>query len=140
MLKVEPAETLVRHGDTVLGTHKLQRSMRSLCGVMRGIQGHYPPEMSLAEDQHAVSELGAGGQHEPLGVAVRSRTLRRDLDHLDTHIREHRIERGRELPRTVADEEPAPHGALAEVHDEVAGLLRGPRPVRVCGDAQDVCR
>jgi len=42
-------------------------------------------------------------------------------------------------PWTVADEEPEPHGALAEVHDEVAKLLGGPRAVGVCGDAR-MCR
>ena len=31
-----------------------------------------------------------------------------------------------------------PAGALAEVHEQVAGLLSGPRPGGVGGDAQDV--
>ena len=35
-------------------------------------------------------------------------------------------------------EEPKPGGMVAEVHDEVADLLRCPRPVGICGDAQDV--
>ena len=43
---------------------------------------------------------------------------------------------GRELTGAVADEEPEPGGTFAEVHDEVAGLLRGPRPVWVLGDAE----
>ena len=40
----------------------------------------------------------------------------------------------------VADQEPELGGALAEVHHEVAGLLGGPGPVGVRGDAQDVQR
>ena len=50
----------------------------------------------------------------------------------------HRVERGRELAGAVADEEPEPRGVLAEVHDEVAGLLGGPGPVGMRGHAQDV--
>ena len=94
--------------------------------------------MSLSEDQHAVGELGADGQHEAFGVAVRARTPRRDLDHLDARIREHRVERARVLSGPITDEEPEPRYLFAEVHDEVAGLLRGPRAVRVRGHAQDV--
>ena len=39
---------------------------------------------------------------------------------------------------SVADEEPKSGGVVAEVHDEVAGLLGGPGSVGVSGDAQDV--
>ena len=45
---------------------------------------------------------------------------------------------GRELSGAVADEEPEPGGAVAEIHDEVAGLLGGPGPVGMSGHAQDV--
>ena len=38
----------------------------------------------------------------------------------------------------IADEEAEPGGMVAEVHDEVAGLLRRPRPVGMRGQAQDV--
>ena len=43
-----------------------------------------------------------------------------------------------ELPGAVADQEPEVRGAVAEVHQEVADLLGGPRPVRVRGDPEDV--
>jgi hypothetical protein len=75
---------------------------------------------------------------EPLGEAVRPRTSRRDLDHRDARIREHGIEGGRELSRSIADEEPEPGDVIAKVDDEVAGLLGGPRPVGMSGHAQDV--
>ena len=106
--------------------------------VVRGRQGKHPTEMPLSVDQHPVGEFGPDGQHEPFGEAVRPRTTRRDLDHLDTCIREHRIEGGRELPRAIADQEPEPPGAFAEIHHEVAGLLGGPGPVGMSGHAQDV--
>jgi hypothetical protein len=43
-----------------------------------------------------------------------------------------------ELPGPVAGQEPEVRGAAAEVHQEVADLLGGPRPVRVGGHAEDV--
>jgi hypothetical protein len=45
---------------------------------------------------------------------------------------------GGELTGAVADEEPEAVGLVAEVHQEVAGLLGGPRPVRMAGHAQDL--
>src|SRR5688500_7284807 len=72
--------------------------------------------MPLSEDQHAVGELGSNGRHEAFGEAVRPRTPGRDLDHLDARLREHRVERGRELYRAVADEEPETVDVVAEVH------------------------
>jgi len=92
----------------------------------------------LAEDQHPVGDLGPHGQHEALGEAVRSRTPRRDLDHLNSCVGYDRIEVGRELSGAVADEEPESGGMVAEVHDEVAGLLGGPGSVGMCGHAQHV--
>jgi hypothetical protein len=43
-----------------------------------------------------------------------------------------------ELAVPVADQELEPAGAVAEVHQEVAGLLGGPIPGRMSGDAEDV--
>ena len=45
---------------------------------------------------------------------------------------------GRELAVAVADQESEPAGAFAEIHEQVTGLLGGPRPGGVGGDAQDV--
>jgi hypothetical protein len=43
-----------------------------------------------------------------------------------------------ELPGPVAEQEPEARGAVAEVDQDVADLLRGPRPVRMGGDPEDV--
>ena len=67
--------------------------MRSLDVVVRGVLGEHPSEVLLSEDQHPVGDLGAGGQHEAFGETVRARTPRWDLDHLDTRIGQHRVER-----------------------------------------------
>jgi hypothetical protein len=60
------------------------------------------------------------------------------FDHLDARAGQHRVERACELPGPITDEESEPRHLFAEVRDEVAGLLHGPRPVRVLGHAQDV--
>ena len=98
--------------------------MRPLHVVVRGVLGQDPAEVPLAEDQHAVGQLGADGQHEALGEAVRPRTARRDLDHLDTGIGQYRVERGRELAGAIADEEPEPAGG---------GRSTSTRPARPAG-------
>ena len=48
------------------------------------------------------------------------------------------VERRGELPGSVADQEPEAVGAVSQVHQQVADLLCGPRPVRVRGDPEDV--
>ena len=115
-----------------------ERPMRPRGVVVRGVPGKYSTQMSLPEDQHPVGEFGPHGQDEAFGEAVRAWTPRRDLDHLDARVRQDRVERGREPPGAVANEEPEPGGALAEIHHEVAGLLRGPRSVGMCRHAQHV--
>jgi hypothetical protein len=83
-------------------------SMRTPRVVVRSVGREHSAQMPLAEDQQSVGELDPDSQHEPFGEAVRPRTPGRDLDHLDTRIGEHCVERGRELSRAVADEEPEP--------------------------------
>jgi hypothetical protein len=93
--------------------------------------------VALAEDKHAVGELGSDGQD---GVRRSSWLVGsgRDLDHGDAGVREHGVERGAELAGSVTDEESAAGGLVAEIHEEVAGLLGGPGPVGMSGHAQDV--
>ena len=70
----------------------------------------------FAEDQYAVGELSAGGEHEPFGVGVRPRTACRDLENRDVGSGEDRVERGGELSSSVADEESERFRAQVEVH------------------------
>jgi hypothetical protein len=55
----------------------------------------------------------------------------------DPGVGEDRVERGGEVRSPVADHELHPVCLSAEVHKQVAGLLRGPFPGRVQGDAED---
>ena len=68
----------------------------------------------------------------------RPRAPGRDLHRLDTGAGQDRVEGCGELPGPVADQEPEVRGAVTEVHQQIADLLRGPRPVRVRGDPEDV--
>ena len=76
--------------------------------------------------------------YEPFGVAVRPRGAGRDLHHPHPRIGQHGIEPGGELRVPVPDEEPERAGPLVQVHDEVAGLLGGPRAGRVRRDSEDM--
>ena len=69
--------------------------------VVRDVPGKHLTEVSLAEDQHLVGDLRSDGQDEAFGEAVRPRTPRWDLDHLDPRVRQDRVERRRELTRPV---------------------------------------
>jgi hypothetical protein len=117
---------------------QLQRSMRPLPVVMRRVLGQDAAQMSFPEDQHPVGEFGTDGQYEAFGEAVRARTPGRDFDYFDTGILQYGIERVGELSGAVADQKPEPADVVAELHHEVAGLLRGPEPVGMPGHAQDV--
>jgi hypothetical protein len=77
----------------------------------------------LTEDQHPVGGLGPHRQDEAFGEAVRPRTRGGILDQLNARIRQDHVEQSRELPSPIANKEPKPRGVVAEVHDEVAGLL-----------------
>ena len=113
--------------------------MRPLRVVVRSVGRENPAQVSLPEDQHPVGDFVADGQHEAFGETVRPRALRWDLDHLDFCIGQYRVERGRELSRAIADEEPEPRDVFAEVHDEVTGLLRRPWPIG-CAVTPRTCR
>jgi len=65
---------------------QLQRPMRPRGVVVRDVPGKHLTEVPLSEDQHPVRDLAPDSQDEALGEAVRARTPRRDLDHLDTRV------------------------------------------------------
>jgi len=117
---------------------QLQRSMWPLLVVVQRVLVKDTAQVPLAEDQHPIGDLGADRQYEAFGEAVRPRTARRDLHHLDTRVRQDRVERCRELPGPIPDEEPKPGDVVAEVHDEVACLLCSPGPVGMPGHTQHV--
>ena len=85
--------------------------------------------MSLAEDEHAVGDLAADGADESFGTGVRPWASRWDLANGDSGVGQYGVEGGGELSGSVTDEEFELLGAVAEVDEQIAGLLGGPRPV-----------
>jgi len=92
----------------------------------------------FTEDQHPVGDLRPGGEHEPFRVGVRARAPRRYLHRLDAGAGQDRVEGRGELPGPVSDQEPEARGPVTEIYQEIADLLRGPRPVRIGGHPEDV--
>ena len=96
-------------------------------------------QMPLAEDKHPVGDLGPGGEHEPFRISVRARAAGRDLHGLNPGVGQHCVERLGELSGPIANQEPEGRCTITQVHQEIADLLHGPRPVRVGGTASS-CR
>jgi hypothetical protein len=81
----------------------------------------------LAEDQHPVGEFGAGGEHEPLGVGVRTWVAGGDLEDLDARVSADPLDPL--LPLDDPFTEPSQVGTCG---DEQCGLQRLPRPLVPC--------
>ena len=70
--------------------------------------------------------------------ATRSRAANWGADDADVGAGEHCVEGGGELAVPVTDQEPKLLGAVAEVHQQVAGLLGDPGAGGVGGDPGEV--
>jgi hypothetical protein len=104
--------------------------------------GHIPLQhglqVSLVDDQEPVGDLASDGAHEPLGITVRPRAARRNLDDLNAGRAEDCVERRGELAGPVTNQKPEVISPLAQVHEQIARLLSGPRPVRMRRRTNDV--
>jgi hypothetical protein len=106
----------------------LQALVRMVAVIVPGVLGQDLAEMPFAEDQHMIQALATKCAHELLGKCVRTRRPDRRLDD-SRSIPSEDIAKGRgELAVPVADQESEPAGTLAEIHQQVAGLLAGPGP------------
>jgi hypothetical protein len=79
-------------------------------------------------DQDVVEAFASQRADEPFRDRVRSRCPDRGADDANVGTGEHRVEGGGELAVPVADQETELLGAVAEVHQQVAGLLGDPSP------------
>jgi hypothetical protein len=86
-------------------------------------------------NEQPIGAFTADAAHPPLGDRVRSRRPHGSRDNVDAHRGEDRIERSGELGVPVADHKPQLVDTPAEVHKQVARLLRHPQSDRVRGDA-----
>jgi hypothetical protein len=91
--------------------------------------------MSSAEDEYAVGDFGAGGEHEPFRVGVGSRASWWDLAHSDADVGQYRVEGGGELSGPVADEDGEPVCAFAWSRRTGAGGMPSRLRIRRMVDA-----
>ena len=94
----------------------------------------YEVEVAWSGDQEVVEAFPAQGADEPFCDRVCPRRLGGGADDADVGAGEHGVERGGEFAVPVADQEPEPVGVLAEVHEQVAGLLGDPPAGGMGGD------
>ena len=91
-----------------------------------------------AEDEHAVGDLGPGGEHEPFRISIRAGTSGRDFTASMPASARSASKDAVNCRARCADQELEGRGAVAQVHQEVADLLGGPRPVWMGRDPEDV--
>jgi hypothetical protein len=83
-------------------------------------------EVAVSGDQEMVEALPTQRADPALGDGVRAWCPNWGADDGDVGAGEHGVESGGELGISVADQEPELLGAVAEVHQQVAGLLGDP--------------
>ena len=96
-----------------------------------------PPQMVLIPDEGAIEKLAPASADPAFGDRVHAGRPDVAEHGPDPGISEDRVERSRVVRAAVADHELDPVRLLAEVHDQVAGLLGGPRPGGMQGDSED---
>ncbi len=116
----------------------IQRPMWAMSVVVLEELLQYHREVALSGDQELVEAFPAERADEAFGDRVRPWCPYRGADDPDVGTGEDRVERGGELAVPVADQEPEPVGAFAEVYQEVAGLLGHPGPSGMAGDPGEV--
>jgi integrase len=74
--------------DRVIGPRRaeLAAAVGSPSVVVGRVLGQDRPQVPAAEDQHAVGDLGPGGEYEPFRITVRARAAGRDFHRFDTGV------------------------------------------------------
>jgi hypothetical protein len=115
-----------RKGVSLSWRELAEGTVRPGCVVVEQVLGQHLAQVVVSDDQQPVEKLPAQGADDPLADRVRSGRLRRAGQDPDALGGEHGVEGTGELARAVPDQELDRGRALAEVHQEVAGRLRGP--------------
>src|SRR6266699_5849402 len=93
--------------------------------------------MGQVPGESAVQEFAAASPDPAFGDSVHAGRPDVAQHGPDPGVGEHRVEHGGEVRATVADQELCPVRLIAEIYKQVAGLLGGPLPGGVQGDAED---
>ena len=112
--------------------------MRSVRVEMLHILAQYDVEVAWSDDQEVVEAFPAQGADGAFRDRIRAGCPDRGADDPQVGAGEDGVERGGELAVSVADQEPELLGAVAEVHQQVAGLLGDPGAGGVGGDSGEV--
>jgi hypothetical protein len=104
-----------------------------VCVVAEDLRG-----VTTAEEQDPVGALLAYGPYEAFRVRVAVGTARGDLHHGDGFAGENRVERGGELGVTVSGQESESAGVVADLSQQLPGLLGDPGGGGVGGHPEDV--
>ena len=107
----------------------MERAVRPVLIVVGLVLAQGLPQMVLIPDQGAVQEFAAASADPAFGDRVHARRLDVAEHGPDPGIGENGVERSGVVRAAVADNELDLVRLLAEVHDQVAVLLGGPRPV-----------
>jgi hypothetical protein len=108
-----------------------ESTVRPVPVVVRCVHAQNAFEMSASEDEDAIEAVAADGAHPALCVRVCVWRLNGCLDHLDLLGAEDLVEGRAELRIAVMDQQPQPPLVVAELDDEVAGLLGHPGAVGI---------
>ena len=101
--------------------------MRPVLIVMGLVLAQDPPQVVLIPDESAVKKLVPASPDPAFGDRVHARRPDVAEHGPDPRISEDRVERSSVVRAAIANHELDPVRLLAEVHDQVAGLLGGPR-------------
>src|SRR5450631_122938 len=115
----------------------VQGAVRPVLIVVGLVLAQDLPQMGLVPDEGAVYQLAAASADPAFGDRVHPGRLDVAEHGPDPGVGEDGVERGGEVRAAVADHELDPVRLLAEVHEEVAGLLGGPFPGWVQGESED---
>jgi len=126
-----------RFGQRFQRRSGVQRPVRPMLIVMGLVLAQDPPQMVLIPDEGAVKKLAAASADPAFDDRVHSGRADVAEHGPDPGIGEDRIERSRVVRAAVADHELDPVCLLAEVHDQVPGLLGGPVSGGMQGDSED---
>ena len=95
---------------------------------MVGVLGQHRHQQPTSQDQRPVQHLPPNRAHPPLRIGVRPRSPHRCAQHLDRLGGKDRVKRGGELGIPITNQVPQPAEIVAELHEEVPGLLDHPLP------------
>ena len=124
-----------RWASAACGRMLTERSVRAVSVVMLGKLLQHQREVAGPDDQNVIEAFAAQGADPALYDRVRLRRSDWCADGPDVGAGKHRVEGGSEPAVPVTDQEPKLLGAVAKVHEQVAGLLSDPDAGGVGGDS-----